>query len=187
MDFAKEASDFFVKIVSIDVDRTAVDALLLEKRDDARLADFWSTVAPTSGDTTSMAVEKLLNQSNFSQNTHVTMVHSSEMSQTDIRAKFGPFCGSPPSRVQLQATGLLWNKDVAALSVAISDTTMDGQAVPPCSNSFSHVTLWCQKGVKPVAANSLPELVDQGGAHRVDFEPPVKLEGSFSLWPQHKH
>ena len=174
--YTEVASDF-IKIASIDVSVNDVHGILREHLLDERISSFVAMIA--GGHTVDAALAGEVIDKRLIRNTHVTMAHFQEMAQADMKVNFGPICGS---RVEVMATGLLWSSRVAAFGVTLSDTTDDGKQVPPCSNVFCHITIWCGEGASAVEANHLPELVGLGKASRIDFEKPISLKGTVSLW-----
>jgi hypothetical protein len=176
-------SSSFVKLAAIDVDVRAVHALLLNvSKSSEALVSFLDTILDGNScdrvlgsNSSSTLAEKL----RFVLQTHVTLGHSSSISQYEMTLKFQNLSGCG---VQLSAVAVLWSATVMALEVAVPSHTEDGKALPPSENKFVHITVWCQTGTKAFAANKLPMLCEKGLAQRVDFNSPMPLSGVVSLW-----
>jgi hypothetical protein len=123
---------------------------------------------------------------NFVENTHVTMSFAGENNSADtLLSNFGHLQGR---EVTMSITGFLWSSTNAAFAIKISSSTVgeDSVTIPPCENSFAHVTVWCAPDVKASLSNQLPALVESGKASRVDFAKEDLLIGKFSFW-NHKN
>jgi hypothetical protein len=115
----------------------------------------------------------------FIPNTHVTLVHLSSMTQSNIQSTYNHLVGK---EVEVSVLGLLWNDRVAALAVELPSETIDGSPFPLPLNDFDHISLWCRHGVQPVESKNLPALVSVGGANKVDFKSVTTLRGILSFW-----
>jgi hypothetical protein len=167
----------FIKLVSIDVSMRKIHDEIKQRAE--KLADFLKIAV--NGTPPSVGV---LPGRDFIPNTHVTLVYHSDMSQSDMHAKFGSVIGE---EVQLSVTGFLWSDRVAALSVDIPGETKSGSPLHRPKNEFAHITFWCQKTAKAKEANELPGLVDQGKAHKILFEEPFTLIGTVAYWSAGKN
>jgi hypothetical protein len=114
----------------------------------------------------------------FEQKTHVTMAHSSRMSQREMRSKFEALL---TQSVVVRVVGLLWSDRIAALAVELSSASETGDGIPKCCNTFVHVTLW-RDGAKSMESNQLPSLVSEREAFEVTFRSPFEVKGAFSFW-----
>lgn len=178
-----EAPMFF-KLVSIDVDVGAVDELLLRLvSEDTRVAQFFEQILHGISvhdvlftDKADRAHAKSLG---FVTQTHVTLAHCRDVSQSELRSTYAPVLGA---EIDVRATGLLWNEHVMALAVTVADATNDGESVKASLNSFVHITVWCGEDVSPVTANDLQHLVETNEAQRLNFESPSPLRGVITLW-----
>jgi hypothetical protein len=110
--------------------------------------------------------------------THVTLVHCSDMSQSEMRSLYTPHL---ESSVELTTNELLWNNRVMALAVMVSELTNDGNVLPSSKNAFVHITIWCDKDVNAFEANTLPKLHAENKAHSVKF-PDRTLSGTVTFW-----
>jgi len=164
----------FIKIVSLDI--LAIQVHEVVKMNYSALSSFFQMVALSDSEVLS---EGKFSSSDFVPKTHVTMVHFSEMLQSSIQHSYNHLVGKG---VELKLLGLLWNDQVAALAVDVASETIDGIPVPPPSNAFAHISLWCRKNVKPVESNNLPKLVCDGMAQQVDFKQTATLQGTLSFW-----
>lgn len=165
-----------IKIVSIDVPHLQVHQAVQKKAETGILDKFVEAVAgdiATDGSVVDFATE------NFVAKTHVTMMFWTESTQDLIRRAYGHLVGS---EVDLMATALLWDDNVAALQVNVPTTTKNGVAIPECKNKFSHVTVWIADGAEARMSNQLPENVSKGTAQSVLFAEPIPLSGVISFW-----
>ena len=118
--------------------------------------------------------------------THVTMSFAGENNSADtLLSNFGHLQGR---EVTMSITGFLWSSTNAALAIKISSSAVgeDSVSIPPCENSFAHVTVWCAPDVKASLSNQLPNLVESGKASRLDFAKEDVLVGKVSFW-NHKN
>lgn len=173
----------FVKLAAIDVDFRAVHALLLNvSKCSKALTSFLDTILEgNSGDQVfgSDSSSALAEKIGFVLQTHVTLAHSSGISQSEMTVKFRNLSGCG---VQLSAVAVLWSATVMALEVAVSTHTEDGKVLPLSENKFVHITVWFQSGTKAFTANELPMLCEKGLAQRVDFNSPIPMCGVVALW-----
>ena len=163
MNESDEETDF-IKIASVDVRQALVHSAL----------DSLAEANPR--------ISELLHnceKENFVEDTHVTMVHFSQLPQSTIQTQFEPLVGCA---VGISICGILWNEQVAALQVKVSTETIDDKPVPVPKNDFVHITFWHQPDVSAAYANELPKLVTEGKAEQVDFDEPIILQGVVSLW-----
>lgn len=156
----------FIKIASVDVSQASVHSALKSVAEKyPRVSEFL----------------KNSDEENFVADTHVTMVHFSQMPQSTTRTRFEPLIGCA---VDVTVTGIIWNEQIATFKVKVATETKDKPdvSVPAPNNSFVHMTLWHQPDVSPAYSNELPQLVESGKAEEIDFEEPVVLQGVVSLW-----
>ena len=177
-----------IRIVSIDIDYRDVHQLILQQAiSEADIANFIFN-AGEHHEGEHMKLDNALDNdentdiSRFISKTHLTMVHSSQMSQKQIREKFGMFLGV---KFEVSVSGIHLCSAVAALDVAdIHPLNKDLSLTdfPSCANSYPHITLWCSAGVKPQESNTLPEKIMNGEGTRIIFAEPKKLSGTLSFW-----
>jgi Fungal tRNA ligase phosphodiesterase domain len=166
-----------VKLVAVDVAKASVHSLLRQESTSGPVGDFLEMAlegSPLECWNDDHYVGEL-----FVERTHVTMQFWKETSQESIQESFGPLLGAT---VDLQATGLLWDDQVAALEVSVSKTTQDGKDVPPSRNEFVHITIWVAKTAQAQLSNKLPSKLNQGVAKKVVFAKPAPLKGTISFW-----
>jgi Fungal tRNA ligase phosphodiesterase domain len=173
----------YVKIASIDVNVRSVHNILLGLQQNAKLRPFMHALLGDGG------MDGLLDdegndhfyakEAGFETRTHVTLAHYLEMPQEELLAQFLPHVDSS---VELHATALLWSETVMALRVRVEERTSRGAVLPPSTNNFVHITVWCAEGTAPHEANKLPALYDANAAQDIDFETPLVLTGVISLW-----
>lgn len=168
-----------IKLVSIDVNNSGVHSLLNSAScQSPLLAEFLeNTMRLTS---TFEDIDDEYDRDRVIFNTHVTLVHRSQMKQADIEKRFGGFIGA---NVELTASAVLFSKKVAALSISamkLSDPGKDN--LPGSHNVHPHITLWCSSGTRSHEANDLPTQVDEGNAHKVQVFGPNVLIGSIKYW-----
>ena len=164
-----------IKLVSIDVPKTAVHRIIKDQvsRDDILPFTLSGETRDSCWETDHYKGEL------FVENTHVTMLFWQSTTQAAIRQNFLHLLGST---VQLHARALLWDDNVAALEVSVSDVTTDGKKVPAPENEFSHMTVWVAEGAEAWMSNSLQNNFKEDKAQRIEFTAPVLLSGSFSFW-----
>jgi hypothetical protein len=175
----------FIKIVSVDVSQALVHSALKGfAKKYPRVSDWLEKC--TEGiscdvPTLSNANDGVIPGESFVDDTHITMVHCSQMPQSTMRDQFEPLVGCA---VDVTITGILWNDEIAALGVEVASDTKDKPdlPVPAPKNAFPHITLWHQPDVGPSHSNELPALVETGKATRIDFDEPVVIQGVISLW-----
>ena len=141
----------------------------------------------------------------FITKTHVTLAHYRDMSQSNLRSIFTPYI---ESTVELVTNAIYYNERIMALAILNNHNstseiiTNDGTILPPVwtqstssssstsslgkqpqalNREFLHITIWCNKGVSASEAKTLPSLVKDGKAHRIEF-PEQVLQGSISFW-----
>ncbi|CAB9524977.1 expressed unknown protein [Seminavis robusta] len=157
-----EAALSFVKIVSIDVSRDAIDSVIQE--------------ILSSNDT---AEGPNFNDGEKVRNVHVTMAHYTQLTQELINQNFQPLLGKD---VEVFVTGMLWNERIAALSVRVAAKSLVGASMPEPLNSFPHITIWHGIGVPPSESNKLPTHFAAGLAQKKLLEREITLKGSLSFW-----
>ena len=169
----------FVKLVSIDVDCRSIHSLLLKMLGTKELESFFSTILGDRNAEEFFASDSALSNTRLVSETHVTLAHFRQDPQEEMRSLFNPLRGK---RIRLAATSLLWNDRIAALGVNVEKATECGTPVPVARNKFVHITLWFTKEASAVESNDLPKLVAAGDAGSFEFETPLPLDGTISLW-----
>jgi hypothetical protein len=174
----------FIKIVSVDVSQELAHSLLRNvAKSHPRVSKFLDQLFKGGDNTVTapMSVDGVFPGENFISDTHVTMVHFSQLKQSTMREHFETFIGCT---VNVTVTGILWNKRIAALAVEVATETVDKPEleIPAPKNSFPHITIWHQKDASARESNELLGLVESGGAERIDFCEPVVIQGAISFW-----
>jgi len=108
-----------------------------------------------------------LNDPRFIVTTHVTLAHTKDMSTEDMHQKYGSLVGNT---VTVKATALLWDSQNAALAV-VTDI--------PSPNEHPHITIWVNLSSEAAYSN---ELFKKDGVNRIDFDSPLEIAGTVSLW-----
>jgi len=191
-----------VKLVSLDIDRTKVHNLLNTYNESGFLKEFFSSVLSSStsdshaedNDINMVAATEGGNNTgngapfplpNFIEKTHVTLAFAGEKEPAEaLVAKFQHLQGQ---EVPVTVTGFLWSSTHAALAISVGTSTCSTNdsepvSIPPCENSFPHVTVWCAPNNKAFQSNELPVLVESGKAFHVEFDKSMILVGNISFW-----
>lgn len=106
---------------------------------------------------------------------HVTLAHKRSHGVTAV-ASFGVFCGQ---QVPVEFTAILFSDKLAALEThfgCIGDEKISSK------NEWPHLTIWTGAGATPKEANTLPQLVSEGRAIRIDFKEPFTLMGTVNFF-----
>jgi len=177
-----------IRIVSIDIDYRDVHQVILQQAiSEADIANFIFNAGGLD-EVNHLQLDNALDNdentdiSRFISKTHVTMVHSSQISQKELKEKFGMFLGM---KFEVSVSGIHLCSTVAALDIAdihLVNKDLSLTGFPSCANSYPHITLWCSSGVKPQESNTLPEKFMNGEATRIIFAEPKKLSGTLSFW-----
>ena len=173
---------YFVKIVSVDVCQALVHSTLRGFAE--RYPPVSNLLEKCTGESNAQTLSEkgdVIPGENFVDDTHVTMVHCSQMPQRTMRDQFESLVGCA---VNVTITGILWNDEIAALAVEVASATEDKPdvPVPAPKNAFPHITVWHQPDVRSASSNQLSMLVESGNAERIDFDEPVVIQGVVSLW-----
>lgn len=104
---------------------------------------------------------------------HVTLAHKVSHGIPAVAA-YGELRGLS---VPVQLTAFLFSKKMCALEAHI-DADKKGVL---SKNEWPHVTVWTAEGTRPKEANSLPQLVSQGQACRLNFSTPFVISGVIDL------
>ncbi|KAJ8751586.1 hypothetical protein K2173_016834 [Erythroxylum novogranatense] len=106
---------------------------------------------------------------------HVTLAHKRSHGVAAV-ASYGLFLHQ---EVPVELTALLFTDNVAALETQIG--SVNGEKVES-KNEWPHVTIWTAQGVQPKEANTLPQLLPDGKARRVEISPPVTISGTVEFY-----
>ncbi|XP_071701268.1 tRNA ligase 1 [Rutidosis leptorrhynchoides] len=127
----------------------------------------------SSVSTNSPKVKTFLENKNIENNlkkAHITLAHKKSHGVTTV-ANYGRFVNQ---EVPVDVTALFFSDQLAALEThpgSIDDQKID------CKNEWPHLTLWTAQGIPPKEANTLPQLVLQGKATRIEIDPPFRISG----------
>ncbi|KAL2328655.1 hypothetical protein Fmac_022082 [Flemingia macrophylla] len=81
--------------------------------------------------------------------------------------------------VPVELTALLFSDKMAAFEACPG--LVDGEKIVS-KNEWPHVTLWTAEGVSAKEANLLPQLLAEGKANRIDFNPPVNISATVNFY-----
>ncbi|KAG7367632.1 hypothetical protein IV203_030303 [Nitzschia inconspicua] len=188
-----QPSDLFskIKLVSLDVDRTAIHKLLSMLKDrSGNVKDFFNVALPKSFELANESNEECSKDSTtdsylptcFVSQTHVTMAFAGrKLSAKSLVTMFSHLQGR---KVTMKVTRFLWSKTHAAFAVEIDRTAAqdDSTVVPACENSFPHITVWCAPGSHAYHSNRLPALLENGEAQELAITPHAELVGTLCFW-----
>lgn len=102
---------------------------------------------------------------------HITLAHKRSHGITAV-ANYGRFVDQV---VPVDVTALVFSDKVAA-ALEARPGAIEGEIITS-KNEWPHLTLWTAQGVAPKEANTLPELVSQGKADRIEINPPFSITG----------
>lgn len=111
----------------------------------------------------------------YIQKAHLTLAHKRSHGVTAV-ANYGSFLHQ---KVPVDVVALLFSDKLAALEA--EPGCVEGEKVNS-KNQWPHVTLWTGQGVTAKDANTLPQLLSQGKATRVDINPPVIITGTLEFF-----
>ncbi|KAJ8551843.1 hypothetical protein K7X08_028286 [Anisodus acutangulus] len=112
---------------------------------------------------------------NYIQKAHLTLAHKRSHGVTAV-ANYGSFLHQ---KVPVDVGALLFSDKLAALQA--EPGAVEGEKVNS-KNQWPHVTLWTGEGVTAKDANTLPQLLSQGKATRIDINPPVSITGTLEFF-----
>ncbi|CAK9174417.1 unnamed protein product [Ilex paraguariensis] len=115
------------------------------------------------------------NMENSLAKAHVTLAHKRSHGVTAV-ASYGPFLHQ---EVPVDMIALLFSDQLAALEARLG--SVDGEKISS-KNQWPHVTLWTAEGVAAKEANTLPQLVSEGKATRIEINPPVTITGILDFF-----
>ncbi|WOK99433.1 hypothetical protein Cni_G08145 [Canna indica] len=101
---------------------------------------------------------------------HVTLAHKRSHGVATV-AGYSVFL---KQNVPVDFTALLFSDKLAALEAQLG--SINGEKINS-KNEWPHATLWTAPGIPPKEANTLPHLVSEGKATRIDIVPPVTVSG----------
>ncbi|XP_024970933.1 tRNA ligase 1 isoform X2 [Cynara cardunculus var. scolymus] len=110
------------------------------------------------------------NMANNLKTAHITLAHKRSHGVTAV-ANYGPFVNQT---VPVDVAALFLSDKLAALET--HPGSVDGQKISS-KNQWPHLTLWTAEGIPPKEANTLPDLLLQGKANRIEIKPPFRISG----------
>ncbi|KAM7522308.1 hypothetical protein LguiA_012210 [Lonicera macranthoides] len=115
------------------------------------------------------------NMKNILTKAHVTLAHKRSHGVTAL-ANYGPFVHQ---KVPVDITALLFSDKMAALEA--HPGSVDGEKVNS-KNEWPHITLWTAEGTPAKEANTLPQLLLEGKATRIEINPPESITGILEFY-----
>ncbi|URE03204.1 hypothetical protein MUK42_21425 [Musa troglodytarum] len=106
---------------------------------------------------------------------HITLAHKRSHGVTTV-ASYGVFLNQ---NLPVDFTALLFSDKLAALEAQLG--SINGEKINS-KNEWPHATLWTAPGTAPKEANTLPQLVSEGKATRIDIVPPVTVSGVLDFY-----
>ncbi|GFQ02089.1 hypothetical protein PHJA_002352800 [Phtheirospermum japonicum] len=106
---------------------------------------------------------------------HLTLAHKRSHGVTAV-ASYGSHVHQ---NVPVDMVALLFSDKMAALEA--DPGVVDGEKISS-KNEWPHVTLWTAQGVQAKEANTLPRLLAEGKAVRVELNPPVSITGVLDFF-----
>ncbi|RRT54851.1 hypothetical protein B296_00025193, partial [Ensete ventricosum] len=106
---------------------------------------------------------------------HVTLAHKRSHGVTTV-ASYGVYLNQ---NLPVDITALLFSDKLAALEAQLG--SINGEKIDS-KNEWPHATLWTAPGTAPKEANTLPQLVSEGKATRIDIVPPVTISGVLDFY-----
>ncbi|KAL4189279.1 hypothetical protein AMTRI_Chr08g206200 [Amborella trichopoda] len=101
---------------------------------------------------------------------HVTLAHKKSHGVTAV-ASYGEYHNK---KVSADLTAFLFSDKLAAFEAHIG--SVEGETI--CSkNEWPHLTVWTGTGAAAKDANTLPKLVSEGRATRIDLDQPITVTG----------
>ncbi|KAL9252533.1 tRNA ligase 1-like protein [Drosera capensis] len=106
---------------------------------------------------------------------HVTLAHKRSHGVVAV-ANYGQFLNR---QFPVELTAFLFSDKLAALEARLG--SIDGEKVDSL-NEWPHVTVWFGQGASAKDANTLPQLLLQGKANRVEIDPPSVVSGEVRFF-----
>ncbi|KAL5701474.1 hypothetical protein ACHQM5_026804 [Ranunculus cassubicifolius] len=106
---------------------------------------------------------------------HVTLAHKKAHGPTAV-ASYGVYLDQ---NVPVEVTALFFCEKSAALEVRLG--SIGGERIT-AKNNWPHITIWTAPKVTAREANSLPDLLLEGKATRIDIDPPTTIVGTLDFY-----
>ncbi|EYU18876.1 hypothetical protein MIMGU_mgv1a0008292mg, partial [Erythranthe guttata] len=106
---------------------------------------------------------------------HLTLAHKRSHGVTAV-ANYGPYVHQ---NVPIDMRAILFSDKTAAFEA--EPGVVEGEKLTS-KNEWPHVTLWTAQGVQARDANTLPNLLAEGKATRVEINPPITITGVLKFF-----
>ncbi|KAM7502050.1 hypothetical protein LguiB_000954 [Lonicera macranthoides] len=106
---------------------------------------------------------------------HVTLAHKRSHGVAAL-ANYASFINQ---KVPVDITALLFSDKLAAFEARLSSA--GGEKITS-KNEWPHVTLWTGEGLGAKEANTLPQLLLDGKATRIEINPPITITGVLKFY-----
>jgi hypothetical protein len=169
----------FIKIVSIDVDTTSLMKLLQEMS--SKDEDLFSHLKAIGIGVVKSSSDDKIAGGTLVKEPHVTMAHYSQLSQIEMRSRFGNVVDK---EVRLKVSACLCGDTNVALSVSLPKS-IEGEIpvpLPTSENKYPHITVWFAEGSEAADSNKLPGMVAAGTAKAFQPTEEMAIAGRLSYW-----
>ncbi|KAF9606928.1 hypothetical protein IFM89_030226 [Coptis chinensis] len=112
---------------------------------------------------------------NYLRKAHVTLAHKKAHGVTAV-ASYGVYRNQ---NVPVDLTALIFSDKLAALEVRPGSVA--GEKIIS-KNQWPHATIWTAEGIAAKEANTLPQLLTEGKATRIDIDPPITISGTLDFY-----
>ncbi|KAH6814067.1 RNAligase [Perilla frutescens var. frutescens] len=106
---------------------------------------------------------------------HMTLAHKRSHGVTAV-AGFAPYLNQ---NVPIAVSSFLFSEKLAALEA--EPGVVDGEKLDS-KNEWPHVTVWTAEGVAAKEANTFPQLLAEGKASHLEFNPPITITGVLEFF-----
>jgi len=106
---------------------------------------------------------------------HLTLAHKRSHGIKAV-ADYGIYVNK---KVPVELAALLFSDKMAAFEACPG--SVEGEKIVS-KNPWPHITLWTAEGVAAKEANMLPQLLAEGKANRIDFNPPIIISGTVDFY-----
>lgn len=106
---------------------------------------------------------------------HVTLAHKRSHGVAAL-ANYASFINH---KVPVDITAVLFSDKLAAFEARLGSA--GGEKITS-KNEWPHVTLWTGEGIGAKEANTLPQLLLEGKATRIEIDPPITITGVLKFY-----